>query len=90
MDEAKLEATSLEEEQLQDLIGNHQRLYRAISRRLCRGRCAGGRVLKSGWQELVKGCPLSPNTLQGWVQGTVSQFFPDILVVEANFLIVKC
>jgi len=28
------------------------------------------------------GCPLSPMTLHGWVEGTVKQFFPDI-VVEA-------
>lgn len=27
------------------------------------------------------GCPLSPNTLQGWVAGTVHQFFPDYEVV---------
>jgi Fe-S cluster biogenesis protein NfuA len=25
-------------------------------------------------------CPLSPTTLSGWVQGTVQQFFPDIIV----------
>ncbi len=26
------------------------------------------------------GCPLSPITLHGWVEGTVRQFFPDIRV----------
>lgn len=26
------------------------------------------------------GCPLSPNTLHGWVEGTVHQFFPDVKV----------
>jgi Fe-S cluster biogenesis protein NfuA len=30
------------------------------------------------------GCPLSPSTLQGWVAGTVHQFFPDIQVVAAE------
>lgn len=30
------------------------------------------------------GCPLSPNTLHGWVEGTVRQFFPEIKVVEAQ------
>ncbi len=25
-----------------------------------------------------EGCPLSPHTLHGWVEGTVRQFFPDI------------
>jgi len=24
------------------------------------------------------GCPLSPNTLRGWIEGTVRQFFPDV------------
>lgn len=30
------------------------------------------------------GCPLSPTTLQGWVAGTVHQFFPDIQVLSVN------
>ena len=30
------------------------------------------------------GCPLLPSTLQGWVAGTVHQFFPDIEVVAAE------
>jgi len=29
------------------------------------------------------GCVLSPNTLHGWVEGTVRQFFPDIQTVKA-------
>jgi Fe-S cluster biogenesis protein NfuA len=30
------------------------------------------------------GCPLLPATLQGWVAGTVHQFFPEIEVVAAD------
>ncbi|MBM3143861.1 MAG: NifU family protein [Chloroflexi bacterium] len=30
------------------------------------------------------GCPLSPATLQGWVAGTVKQFFPDVEVVGVD------
>jgi Fe-S cluster biogenesis protein NfuA len=30
------------------------------------------------------GCPLLPSTLQGWIAGTVHQFFPDIEVVSAE------
>ena len=30
------------------------------------------------------GCPLTPVTLHGWVEGTVRQFFPEIEVVEAD------
>jgi Fe-S cluster biogenesis protein NfuA len=29
------------------------------------------------------GCPLSPVTVKGWVEGTVRQFFPEIKRVEA-------
>jgi Fe-S cluster biogenesis protein NfuA len=28
------------------------------------------------------GCPLSPTTLNGWVAGTVRQFFPEVENVE--------
>jgi Fe-S cluster biogenesis protein NfuA len=30
------------------------------------------------------GCPLSPMTLKGWVEGTIRQFFPEIEVVAAE------
>jgi len=30
------------------------------------------------------GCPLSTATLKGWVQGTIHQFFPDVLVEAAE------
>ena len=30
------------------------------------------------------GCPLSAATLQGWVAGTVKQFFPDVKVVGVD------
>jgi Fe-S cluster biogenesis protein NfuA len=42
-----------------------------------------GRVLKVRLGGACLGCPLSPNTLHGWVAGTVHQFFPDLEVVEA-------
>jgi Fe-S cluster biogenesis protein NfuA len=29
-------------------------------------------------------CPLSPATLQGWVAGTLRQFFPEINVARAD------
>lgn len=41
-----------------------------------------GKVLKVHLGGACLGCPLSPTTLHGWVEGTVHQFFPDI-VVEA-------
>jgi Fe-S cluster biogenesis protein NfuA len=30
------------------------------------------------------GCPLSPVTLHGWVEGTIHQFFPEIQVIEVK------
>lgn len=38
------------------------------------------RVLKVRLGGACLGCPLSPNTLHGWVAGTIHQFFPDIRV----------
>ncbi|HEX9017786.1 MAG TPA: NifU family protein, partial [Anaerolineaceae bacterium] len=29
------------------------------------------------------GCPLSPTTINGWVAGTVRQFFPEIEKIES-------
>ena len=42
-----------------------------------------GRVLKVRLGGSCLGCPLSPATLHGWVEGTVRQFFPDIERVES-------
>jgi len=30
------------------------------------------------------GCPLSPTTLHGWVEGTIRQFFPEIENIAAD------
>ncbi len=30
------------------------------------------------------GCALTQTTLQGWIAGTVRQFFPDVELVEAS------
>lgn len=29
------------------------------------------------------GCPLSPSTLHGWVEGTIRQFFPEIETIKS-------
>jgi Fe-S cluster biogenesis protein NfuA len=41
-------------------------------------------VLKVRLGGACLGCPLLPSTLQGWIAGTVRQFFPEIKVVEAD------
>ena len=42
-----------------------------------------GKVLKVRLGGACLGCPLSPSTLHGWVEGTVRQFFPEIEDVQA-------
>jgi Fe-S cluster biogenesis protein NfuA len=42
-----------------------------------------GRILKVRLGGACLGCPLSVNTLHGWVEGTVRQFFPDIEEVQS-------
>ena len=43
-----------------------------------------GNVLKVRMGGACLGCPLTPVTLHGWVEGTVRQFFPELEVVEAE------
>jgi len=43
-----------------------------------------GKVLQVRLGGACLGCPLSPNTLHGWVEGTVKQFFPEIEKVESE------
>jgi CRP-like cAMP-binding protein len=42
-----------------------------------------GGILKVHLGGACLGCPLSPSTLHGWVEGTVRQFFPDIKNIES-------
>jgi Fe-S cluster biogenesis protein NfuA len=41
-----------------------------------------GKVVKVHLGGACLGCPLSPTTLKGWVEGTVRQFFPEVERVE--------
>lgn len=42
-----------------------------------------GKVVKVRLGGACLGCPLSPMTVKGWVEGTIRQFFPEIKSVEA-------
>ncbi len=42
-----------------------------------------GERLKVHLSGACLGCPLSPVTLHGWVEGTARQFFPDLKTVES-------
>jgi len=43
-----------------------------------------GKVLRVKLGGACLGCPLQPNTLHGWVEGTIKQFFPEIERVESE------
>jgi len=43
-----------------------------------------GKQLKVRLGGACEACPLSETTLNGWVAGTVRQFFPDIEKIEAE------
>lgn len=42
-----------------------------------------GETLKIKMSGACNGCPLSPHTLHGWVEGSVRTFFPNLKKVEA-------
>lgn len=42
-----------------------------------------GAILRIKLAGACIGCPLSPVTLHGWVEGTARQFFPTLQAVEA-------
>ena len=42
-----------------------------------------GELLKIKMSGACLGCPLSPVTLHGWIEGTVRQFFPQLKKVES-------
>ncbi len=42
-----------------------------------------GKCLQVRLGGACEGCPLSQTTLNGWVAGTVRQFFPEIEKIEA-------
>ncbi len=39
-----------------------------------------GNIVKVKLGGACLGCPLSPVTLHGWVEGTIKQFFPDVKI----------
>lgn len=43
-----------------------------------------GKIVKVRLGGACQGCPLSPSTMNGWVKGTMHQFFPDIIVQEVE------
>ena len=83
MSEMKTNETFSKEEQIQALIEKLNAYIEQYHGGSVEVVSLEGQVLKVHLGGACEGCPLSPNTLQGWVAGTVRQFFPDIEVVEA-------
>ena len=44
--------------------------------------CIEGNVITVRLGGACEGCQLSTNTLQGWVAGTIHQFFPEMIVAS--------
>jgi len=43
-----------------------------------------GEIVKVRLGGACLGCPLSPATLHGWVEGTIKQFFPNVKIESAT------
>ena len=43
-----------------------------------------GKTVRVNLGGACEGCPLTETTLQGWVAGTVRQFFPDVEIIQAG------
>lgn len=72
------------EERLANLIENlssYIEFYHGGSARLV---SFDGKIARVELGGACEGCPLSLNTLHGWIAGTVRQFFPDIVVEESS------
>ena len=71
------------EERLRNLIENLSSYIEYYHGGWCKLVSFDGRVARVELGGACEGCPLSLNTLHGWIAGTVRQFFPDIAVEQA-------
>ncbi len=81
MNNAPVEAT--EEERLRALIESISAYIECYHGGEVQMISYDGETLKVKLSGACLGCPLSPTTLHGWVEGTVRQFFPNLKNVEA-------
>ena len=72
------------EQRLQSLIENLSSYIEYYHGGWCRLVSFDGKVARVELGGACEGCPLSLNTLHGWIAGTVRQFFPDITIEEAS------
>ena len=71
------------EERLRNLIENLSSYIEYYHGGWCKLVSFDGKVARVELGGACEGCPLSLNTLHGWIAGTVRQFFPEIVVEEA-------
>ncbi len=81
---SKSNLTQMEELQVRDLVDKINAYIEQYHGGSVEVVALEGNQLKVRLGGACDGCPLSFNTLHGWVAGTVRQFFPDIEVVEAK------
>lgn len=72
------------EERLRTLIENLSSYIEYYHGGSCRLVSFDGKIAQVELGGACDGCPLSLNTLHGWIAGTVHQFFPDITIEEVS------
>ncbi len=71
------------EERLNKLIENLSSYIEYYHGGWCKLVSFDGKIARVELGGACEGCPLSLNTLHGWIAGTVRQFFPDIIIEES-------
>lgn len=72
-----------EKERMEALIANISAYIEQYHGGWVRLESFDGKELKVKLGGACDGCPLTDTTLQGWVAGTVRQFFPEVETIEA-------
>lgn len=72
-----------EKERMEALIANISAYIEQYHGGWVRLESFDGKELKVKLGGACDGCPLTETTLQGWVAGTVRQFFPEVETIEA-------
>ena len=81
--ESVMSVASAKEQQLRALIENISAYIEQFHGGSVEFVSFNGETLKVKMGGACLGCPLSPSTLHGWVEGTVHQFFPEIHIEAA-------
>jgi Fe-S cluster biogenesis protein NfuA len=83
MEEGSMPHPSSEEERMRSLIETLSAYIEYYHGGAVEMVAFDGETLKIQMKGACLGCPLSPHTLHGWVEGTARQFFPRLKHVQA-------